>query len=261
MDWFLRLAFLFFIGSVLGWVIELLFRRIFTAKKWINPGFLVGPYLPLYGFGLCGLYLLSNINLSFIENVVLQKIIIILIMAVVMTLIEYIAGIIFIKGMKVKLWDYSTRWGNIQGIICPLFSVLWAMVGAIYYFFINPYIQNAVNWLSENLAFSFVIGLFFGVIIIDVFYSMKILSSIKKFAKENKIVVKYEKLKETVKEYISSQKQKYHFILAFKSTETLKKHLIDYKKAIQSKFDYKNQKNNGNDVKKDNQEDNNEKLL
>ena len=41
MSLFLKLAYLFFIGSVLGWVIELLFRRFISSKnperKWINP--------------------------------------------------------------------------------------------------------------------------------------------------------------------------------------------------------------------------------
>ena len=27
------------------------FRRFFSIRKWINPGFLNGPYLPMYGFG------------------------------------------------------------------------------------------------------------------------------------------------------------------------------------------------------------------
>ena len=49
----LKLCFLFFVGSVSGWVAELLFRRFFSSanpeRKWINPGFCIGPYLPLYG--------------------------------------------------------------------------------------------------------------------------------------------------------------------------------------------------------------------
>ena len=63
MNVFLTLACLFFIGSVTGWVIELLFRNIVHHnKKWVNPGFCTGPYLPIYGFGLCTLYLLANLE-------------------------------------------------------------------------------------------------------------------------------------------------------------------------------------------------------
>ena len=59
MNLFLTLAFLFCIGSVLGWGLEVIFRRFFSAHHWVNPGFLVGPYLPLYGSSLCVLYLLA----------------------------------------------------------------------------------------------------------------------------------------------------------------------------------------------------------
>ncbi len=60
MNLFLTIAYLFFIGSVLGWCLKLVFRKFFSAAnpehKWINPGFCVGPYLPIYGFGLCVLF-------------------------------------------------------------------------------------------------------------------------------------------------------------------------------------------------------------
>lgn len=50
MNNFLILAFLFFIGCTAGWVLELFYRRFAPTNKshkWINPGFLNGPYLPL----------------------------------------------------------------------------------------------------------------------------------------------------------------------------------------------------------------------
>lgn len=57
MNIFLIYAFLFYIGSGLGWVLELFFRHWFLRSnpehRWVNPGFCVGPYVPLYGFGLC----------------------------------------------------------------------------------------------------------------------------------------------------------------------------------------------------------------
>lgn len=49
---FLIVLYLFFFGAVGGWVLELLFRRFFSGanpeRKWLNPGFLFGPCLPLY---------------------------------------------------------------------------------------------------------------------------------------------------------------------------------------------------------------------
>ena len=63
----------------------------------------------------------------------LNPIIIILLMGLLMTLIELIGGIIGLKN-NVRLWDYSDIWGNYKGLICPLFSLIWTLIGALYYF-------------------------------------------------------------------------------------------------------------------------------
>ena len=90
MDIFLTLAYLFFIGSVLGWVLELLFRNLtHRREKLVNPGFCTGPYLPIYGFGLCVLFLLASLEeFSLISDPFWNKVSLFLAMAVGMTLIE-----------------------------------------------------------------------------------------------------------------------------------------------------------------------------
>ena len=197
MIFLLKLLFLFMIGSIIGWCLEVCYRRI-IHKKWINPGFLTGPCLPLYGFSLVSLYLLAQINVSFIENPIMQKTVLFIIMALAITLVEYFAGLIFIKGLKVKLWDYSECWGNIQGIICPLYTFFWWLLSAIYYFFIHPRILNALDWLDNHFAFSFAIGMYYGILIVDLVHSFNLVAKLKKFAKEKEIVVRWEKFKESV---------------------------------------------------------------
>lgn len=231
MSIFLILAFLFFIGSVIGWVLELFFRRFLSSanpeRKWINPGFLAGPYVPLYGFGLSLLYLIAQMeDLHWISNPVWNRVLLFVLMALSMTAIEYIAGILLLKYMKVRLWDYSKQWGNLQGLICPKFSIAWALLGALYYFFIHPYILNALQWLSENLAFSFVIGMFFGVFLIDFAYSTHLAVKIKQFAKENNIVVKYESVKAYFKSLRESKKA--HFFLSLHTEQPLSERLRQY---------------------------------
>lgn len=230
----LVLAFLFYIGSSFGWFLELFYRRMIT-KKWINPGFLTGPYLPIYGIGLCMLFLLSLVDVSFIQNPVLQNFVIVIFLGVILTLIEYIAGVIFIKGMKVKLWDYSGMWGNIDGIICPLYTFFWCVLGAIYYFFIQSHMIDAIVWLSNNLAFSFVIGFFFGILTLDIVHSMNLIIKIKKFAKENNILVKFEELKTSIREEQEKRKEKINYLFAFKTTKRLTDTLAEYKNKYQNR--------------------------
>ena len=209
-EW-LILAFIFFIGSLAGWLLELIFRRFFSkanpSRKWINPGFLVGPYLPLYGFSLCVVYLLAHINVSFIHGVYLRKTVLFLLMALSVTLIEYFAGLIFIKGMHVKLWDYSDEKFNIQGII------------------------HSIEWLAGNLWFSFFVGLFYGVFLIDVGYSLNILNNIQKFAKENDIIVQYEAFRKHIGELRNEFKEKERFVFSMKLDH------ISIKKSLKAYFD------------------------
>lgn len=227
MSLFLTLAYLFFIGSVMGWVLELLYRNLTKPhRKWINPGFCTGPYVPLYGFGLCILYLLASLErYSVIEDPFWNKVSIIIAMGICMTLIEYIAGICCLKLMKVRLWDYSRQWGNIQGIICPTFSLIWTAIGVVYDFFVHPHILNALQWLAQNLAFSFFIGMFFGVFLIDVAHSAQLVSKLKKFAEENEVVVKYENIKHHIRNAHLQASRKYHFFMPFHSEHALVDHL------------------------------------
>ena len=227
MSIFLTLAYLFFVGSVLGWVLELLFRNLTQRhEKWVNPGFCTGPYLPIYGCGLCVLFLLASLEqYSLISHPFWNKAVLFLAMAVGMTLIEYLAGLFCLKFFKVRLWDYSGLWGNVQGIICPLFSFFWAVLGAIYYFFIHPYILGGLQWLSRNLAFSFVIGMFFGVFLIDFAHSAQLVSKLRKFAEENDVVVRYEALKLSIRQNQERAKEKYHFFRPFHSQQPLGEHL------------------------------------
>lgn len=240
MNIFLKLAYLFFLGAIFGWVMELFFRRFISSanpqRKWINPGFCVGPYLPLYGVGLCVLYLTASLeNLNIISNPILEKAAIIICMALCMTVIEYIAGIISIKLANVRLWDYSNEWGNIQGIICPKFSLIWALFSGIYYLLIHPHIINALEWFSHNLAFSFVIGLFFGVFIIDVAYSSQLIIKIKKFAEDNDVIVKYENLKEYIKSVNEKAAKKSKFFLSFKSDTPIAEHLKAMRESLEKR--------------------------
>ena len=234
-DVVLVVAFLFFVGSVFGWCLEVLFRRFFTAKKWINPGFLTGPYLPLYGFGVAGLFGISRIPLH-TGYAWLDAVLLILIMGVTMTLIEYIAGLIFIKGMKIKLWDYSNRWGNIQGIICPLFSFFWLAVSAAFYFVIDTPVLEAVTWFTSNIWFAFFVGIFFGVFLVDLGCSLHLATRIKKFAGEHGIIVHLEKFKETLFDKRVAAKQKVAFAFPLEKMGEFREQLASVKEKFTARM-------------------------
>lgn len=227
MKTFITLCLLFIVGGTCGWAIELFFRR-FVHKKWVNPGFLAGPCLPLYGTGVVFLYIICSLDYSFIANEVWRAVFVIALITVVMTLVEYVTGLIFIVGLKVKLWDYSKRPGNIQGIICPLFTFFWGVIGAAYCLFVHPLLMKAVAWINLNEIYSFFIGMYYGILVIDIFYSFNVVNKIRAWAKEKNVTVKLEEFRLSVKLKAEQIKQKTNFLLSFKTKNSLSEELDDY---------------------------------
>lgn len=201
MNYPLALAFLFYWGAIEGWVLEFLFRNLIShsgprGKFFINPGFCKGPWLPIYGIGLSLMFVIcyevsNRINVATIYG----DILIIIIIAILMTLIELIGGIFLLKVLNLRLWDYRDESGNIMGVICPVFSLIWGAIGAFYYLVLHRIVIGELYWLSQNLAFSFVVGLFFGLFIIDLLSSAKRAAAIKKYGDINNVVIKFEELK------------------------------------------------------------------
>lgn len=199
------LSTLFVSGSLIGWIIEVFFRRFISQKKWMNPGFLTGPYLPIYGFGVILLYAISNIPLG-IKIQWVDIIVRIIIIGVSITLLEFIAGLIFIKGFKIKLWDYSNQKGNIMGIICPSFSLIWLVIASLYYFFMNPFFVEGISWISENLIYTYFTGAVIGAMIVDFAYSIKLATKLKQFKEAQDL--RFEEFKVFLKNKIKNIKSK-----------------------------------------------------
>ena len=207
----LTLISLFVLGSVVGYLVELFWRRFVSQHHWVNPGFMVGPYLPIYGFGTVALYGINYLIslIPFTPELEWLKIVsTILIIGVALTLIEFIAGLIFIKCLKVKLWDYSNMKGNIMGIICPLYFLFWLAAGAVYYFFINEPLVKFVTFLVNHEIYYLFIGVVIGMILVDFCYSLHVATKLKTFAKENKVVVSLLQFQDYAKEKNAVAKDK-----------------------------------------------------
>lgn len=225
------------IGSAGGWVVELLFRHFVSLAKgknrWVNPGFLAGPCLPIYGFGLSILYFMSYFgDMLPIENSILKAVIIVLSEAVIMTLVELIAGEIFIIRMKIRLWDYTRQWGNYKGIICPLFSAIWGLVGAAYYILFHSWLPEVVDYLISQNYILFIFGVFYGIFFVDYAYSMQMVKKVKKFAEDNGIVIFYDDLKDDIVDSREQKKEKTEFTFVFRGN--MQEHLKHYSEKLKA---------------------------
>ena len=97
------------------------------------------------------------------------KIILIAVMGISATAIEYLAGMVSLKLLKTELWDYSREWGNIQGVVCPRFAIFWTIICALYLLFIHRFMVSALDNLTPIPILLYSLGFYFGALAIDVF--------------------------------------------------------------------------------------------
>lgn len=222
-DFILQYLFIFITGATMGWLIEIVFRRFYgPSKKWINPGFLSGPYLPLYGTGVVFLYIVSSLTINIGVKI--------LVFAAITTLIEYATGIFFLKGYNTRLWDYSNEKFNFKGIIAPKFSLYWTLLSLVFYYLLYPYFYQKVEFLYSHLELSLFVGMFYGVMLVDLIYAFNLLNRLKKMAdvvSDSKIAINYERLKLEITERF----------------EDLSEDLSERVESVSSKMDRKKVKN------------------
>ena len=79
------------------------------------------------------------------------------------------------------------------------------------------------------------IGLFFGVFVIDVAHSVQLIAKLKAFAEENGVVVKYEMLKANIRSHYEATAQKYHFFRPLHTDRPLSYHLKEIRNTFEKR--------------------------
>jgi len=142
-----ELLYVFVLFSVAGWLMECAYRS-WKARRWINPGLLTGPYLPIYGFGAVVLntvrlqapdppflFLMATVSSAFpgVGTLLLSKSFLAighwLIQGIgffiVTTTLEWMTGWALKRFLNVRLWDYSDQRWTLGGHICLKYSLIW----------------------------------------------------------------------------------------------------------------------------------------
>ena len=107
--------------------------------------------------------------------------------------------------------------------------LFWAIICGVYYIFVHPMIVSAGEWISGNPFFSFFVGMYFGVMVVDICYSLHIVTRVRKWAAENNVVVRLEQLKLSMKVRSDKVKKKIGFLLPFRGKNDLTADLDNYR--------------------------------
>lgn len=165
---------LFMIYAVIGWFVEV--TAMFLHKhRFINRGFLIGPYCPVYGYGaLCMTLLLTKYQ---------DDIFVLFGMSVlVCSILEYITSYIMEKLFKARWWDYSKKKFNLNGRICLSNAIMFGIGGVFIIFFVNPIILGFL-YNNPKQILNIVTLILLVTYLIDNILSFKIIYSFKQTAR------------------------------------------------------------------------------
>lgn len=171
----------FIILAVYGWIMEVVLQLI-QKHKFVNRGFLIGPYCPIYG---CG-GLLITISLTGLKE---QPLALFSTAILICGVLEYATSYIMEKLFHARWWDYSKNKYNINGRVCLETIIPFGILGMILIYLVNPFVlDNFLLKIPENILniIAIVIAVIF---VIDNIISFKVISNVRsattKFDKEN----------------------------------------------------------------------------
>ena len=165
----------FIVYAFLGWVCEDIYCGI-GKRKFINRGFLYGPYCPIYGFGaLLVIYPLLMVS---------KHPIVVFIFGMVLTsILEYITSFVMEKLFATRWWDYSTYPFNINGRICLQNSLLFGLMALVVVYGLHPIVSRFVERIPLGFLVIFLI-------MFTIFFVIDIVNTVIVLLRRKKVFLK-----------------------------------------------------------------------
>lgn len=230
---------LFTIYAVIGWLMEVSLSFI-QHHKFINRGFLIGPYCHIYGFGGVAITLLLSNFMNIIDNVSIVDslwISTIVIMFICGTL-EYATSFVMEKLFHARWWDYHRFKFNINGRVCLETLLPFTIIGQIILRYANPVFLGLIGNIHQpwlHICTIVILAIF----AIDVSVSYNIIHSFKKISNEAKDNT--EEITKKVKDIISKTWRGRRLVTAFPNVnievirEKIRKKVEESKKKIEKR--------------------------
>ncbi len=143
---------LFMIYACLGWLLEVI-GKLIEYKKFINRGFLIGPYCPIYGWGAVAITLL-------LYRYAYDPFVLFIMTIITCATLEYVTSWVMEKLFKARWWDYSKRKFNLDGRVCLETTIPFGLMGMFIIYVSNPFIIEQFDKIDSNILNRIAIILF-----------------------------------------------------------------------------------------------------
>lgn len=131
----------FTIFSVIGLIIETIYCFITTGVLESRKGLIWGPFCPVYGVGATFLIILLN---KFKNN----KIKLFIYGGIIGDTIEYIMSYVLESIYSTRFWDYSYTQFHLNGRICLVYTIFWAVLSVVLILYVKPLIDKCINSIN-----------------------------------------------------------------------------------------------------------------
>ncbi len=127
--------------SFLGWCMEVT-RNFVLQKKFMNAGFVFGPFCTIYGVGAVAVVVLLR---PFEGN----PLAVFALSVLITSTVEYTGHWLLKKLFSLSLWDYSDRAFNLRGRICLFNSIAFGILSLLAIYIIQPFLEGLTSTLPS----------------------------------------------------------------------------------------------------------------
>lgn len=141
----------FFIYSIIGFIFEVVVSLLKKVK--IGSGILYGPWTPIYGIGAVLVIIIYKFLTKYLHfNKIIEVIIFLITITIILTILEYLGGVIIEKIFKVTFWNYSKFKYHIGKYIALEISLVWAVGALIIVYIINPLVDKLIPIIPSYIT-------------------------------------------------------------------------------------------------------------
>lgn len=146
----------FFLYSLVGHLLESSLYLIINKSG--HSGYLIGPWTPIYGFGIIIIILIYNFIKKHIKaNKLVQLIILFFTSAILLSAIEWLGGILIEKVFHYTCWNYSYLKFHIGKYISLELALVWGLLSVFFILFLKRISDYIVERLPHYITYALII--------------------------------------------------------------------------------------------------------
>lgn len=154
-NFMMKLFWIFIIGSIFGYVVEMIVAFVQHGYFESRQGLLYGPFAQVYGIGAIVYYLIIpriKDDSKYAKKVFVYSMII-------GGIVEYLCSYIQEVAFGTISWDYSNLLFNIDGRTSLLHCIYWGVFGVFFIKCVHPLFQKIDQYI-ENINFRYITSIF-----------------------------------------------------------------------------------------------------